>query len=248
MIHGVVRSSSLLLLLAAVAGCPREGVPRYETPAIEKLTQEEPARAEPTGDEALQVEPTPDDSEGAAEEFSHLDEAPPREGAELLGTRAPEWETDLWINSDPLKLSELRGQVVLVRFWTDTCPFCEASAPALARLHSSYASKGLKVIGIYHPKPPRDEPVASVKAAAKRLGMEFPIALDNEWRTLRRYWFGQRRGYTSVSFLIDKEGKIRHIHPGPEFHPDPSGDHPSCDEDYRRMESWVRRLLEESPG
>ncbi|MCZ6689155.1 MAG: redoxin domain-containing protein [Planctomycetota bacterium] len=176
---------------------------------------------------------------------------PPAEGAELIGSEAPKWDNELWIHSDPLKLQDLRGQVVLVRFWTDTCPFCEASAPALGQLHSEYGSKGLKVIGMYHPKPPRDEPLSSVKKSAERLGISFPIAVDNDWATLRKYWTGSstRRGYTSVSFLIGKRGKIRHIHPGPEFHADPTGEHPVCEKEFRRMERWVQKLLaEEGPS
>ncbi len=42
----------------------------------------------------------------------------PAEGAELIGTRAPGWETAEWLNGEPLRLEDLRGKVVLVRWWT----------------------------------------------------------------------------------------------------------------------------------
>ena len=136
---------------------------------------------------------------------------------------------------------------MLVRFWTDTCPYCRASAPGLSQLHGEYADEGLRVIGVYHPKPPREETAASVKEAMERIGIDFPVALDNDWATLRAWWLQRRRAATSASFLLDRAGKIRHIHPGPELHPDPSGEHPECDADFRTMEAWVRKLLAEKP-
>ena len=58
--------------------------------------------------------------------------APATEGSDMIGHKASRWEVRDWINSKPLTLEELRGKVVLVRWWTAPgCPFCEASAPAL---------------------------------------------------------------------------------------------------------------------
>ena len=54
-----------------------------------------------------------------------------KEGDELIGKPAPEWGTLEWMNSQPLTLNELADKVVLIRWWTETCPFCAASAPAL---------------------------------------------------------------------------------------------------------------------
>ena len=169
----------------------------------------------------------------------------PVAGAELIGTVAPAWKNATWIDTEPLTLDALRGQVVLVRFWTDTCPYCEASAPALTQLHREYADRGLRVIGMDHPTPPRDETRESVKKAMDRIGIGFPVALDNDWATLRLWWLQRRRRATSASFLLDRTGKVRHIHPGPELHPDPSGEHPECDADFQEMKAWVEKLLAE---
>ncbi len=38
--------------------------------------------------------------------------------ASLVGKQAPEWTNDTWINSEPLRLKDLRGKVVLIEFWT----------------------------------------------------------------------------------------------------------------------------------
>ena len=50
-------------------------------------------------------------------------------------------------------------------------------------------------------------------------GFRFPIAIDADWATLRRWWLeAAPRRATSVSFLLDRDGVIRHVHPGPAYH------------------------------
>ncbi len=141
-------------------------------------------------------------------------------GAELVGTKAPGWEGVEWLSAEPLRLEDLRGKVVLVRWWTDTCSYCRRSAPALNEFHARYARRGLIVIGMYHPKP-IDRPITAseIREAAQERGFDFPIAIDRGWSVLRHWWLdGGRRSATSVSFLIDQRGVIRHVHPGPAFH------------------------------
>lgn len=142
-----------------------------------------------------------------------------KEGSELLGTRPPDWEVGEWMNSSPLTLGGLRGQAVFVRWFTGAeCPFCRASAPALRRLHERYAERGLVVIGFYHHKSAAPLEAERVAAYAVELGFTFPLAIDDGWRTLRRWWLdGADRSWTSTSFLLDREGRIRWIHPGGEL-------------------------------
>ncbi len=99
----------------------------------------------------------------------------PAEGAELIGTRARGWETAEWLNGEPLRLEDLRGKVVLVRWWTDTCPYCARSAPALNEFHEQYAARGLTVVGVYHPKP-IDRPITAgeIREAARDGASVFP--------------------------------------------------------------------------
>ena len=85
------------------------------------------------------------------------------------------------MNSQPLKLSELADKVVLIRWWTETCSFCSRSAPALNEFYETFKDKGLVVIGTYHPKPPGPRRQKVLEKAVKRLGFEFPIALDMDW-------------------------------------------------------------------
>src|SRR6516165_7437040 len=110
----------------------------------------------------------------------------------LIGTKAPEWEVGTWINSRPLTLKELRGKVVLIRWWTGPgCPYCIASAPILRDLNKRYGKEGLVVIGFYHPKSEELVNRSEVAQLAKDLEMDFPVAVDAEWKTLNRYLLNQ---------------------------------------------------------
>jgi peroxiredoxin len=139
-------------------------------------------------------------------------------GSELIGTPAPQWQNQQWLNSKPLTLSELKGKVVLLRFFMESsCPMCRASAPYLNAFQQEYRDRGFTVIGMYTPKPqPRQTPIEAVKSFVQDYGFQFPVTLDNDWVTLNKFWLKRvpRAEYTSVSFLIDKDGIIRYIHPG----------------------------------
>jgi thiol-disulfide isomerase/thioredoxin len=156
----------------------------------------------------------------------------------LLGTRPPEWEVGDWINSKPLTLKDLAGKVILVRWWTSGCPFCKATAPALDEFHARYHDEGLVVIGFYHHKSDTPLKVEQVKESAAKLGFEFPVAIDRDWRTLKRWWLDDNpRSWTSVSFLIDRKGMIRHIHPG--------GQYVRGDRAYETLKAKIEELLKE---
>lgn len=170
-------------------------------------------------------------------------------GSDRIGLAAPSFEFDGWLNSEPLSLEDLGGRVVLVRWWTETCPFCASSAPALRAIDAQYSPQGLTVIGVYHPKADRDGPldVARVERAVAARELDFPIAIDWDWRngTLKDWWLtGPDRPATSVTFLLDKSGVIQYIHPGMEYH-DPSGSegHAMCAADMIGIRSEIERLL-----
>ncbi|PYT25117.1 MAG: alkyl hydroperoxide reductase [Acidobacteria bacterium] len=169
-------------------------------------------------------------------------------GDDRLGLVAPPLQLQHWVYSPALEISTLRGKVVLIRWWTEGCPFCVATAPALREFDRKYASRGLRVIGIFHPKPPGDWSVDRMRAAGARLGLRFPLALDAEWSALNRWWPElEKRCWTSVSFLVDKRGIIRYVHPGGEYHEAlQDSDHARCDRDYKQIDHLVERLLHEN--
>ncbi|MBX7220539.1 MAG: TlpA family protein disulfide reductase [Blastocatellia bacterium] len=139
--------------------------------------------------------------------------------AVLLGKPAQPWQVSTWVNSKPLTLSGLKGKVVLVRWWTSGCPFCENTAPALNEFATRYQPQGLQVVGLYHHKAETPLTVGHVKRTARKLGFTFPIGIDNDWKNLRSWWLDPlpEADFTSVTFLIDRQGVIRFIHPGGQY-------------------------------
>lgn len=170
-----------------------------------------------------------------------------RGGRDRVGQPAPAWGPMQWLSSDPLSLPDLRGRVVLIRFWTDTCPFCRATAPALAQLDADYRERGVSVIGMYHPKPRGAQPTRQhVAEVIEGWGWRFPVALDLDWSVLDAFWLAEAdREYTSVSFVLDRQGVIRYVHPGPEFHPDGPPSHDQCRRDYAEVREVLDALLAE---
>lgn len=166
--------------------------------------------------------------------------------ATVVGRPVPELPELRWVQGGPLTLVGLRGRVVLIRFFTDRqCPFCSATAPALNELHRELAPRGLVVLGIYTPKPgPRPTSVDEVRRTVAAYGFRFPVAVDDEWTALRRLWLDRADGgWTSASLLIDRDGVVRHVHPGGVFakgSPDPQ-----ARRDYDEMRAAVEGLLAE---
>lgn len=154
----------------------------------------------------------------------------------IVGHPAPAWDVD-WMGEPALTVEALRGRVVLVRWFSEGCPYCAETAPTLAALHDELAPRGLSVIGIYHHKS--DEPLepAQVRALAERFHFRFPVAIDHDWKTLRAWWLDDHEGWTSVTFLIDRRGVVRYVHTGGSFAPG--------SDDAAQMRRWIDALLAE---
>ena len=115
-----------------------------------------------------------------------------------------------WLNSTPLKVADLKNQVVLVQIWTFACINCQRTLPYITRWHRQYAAQGLKVIGIHTPEFPFERDVNNVKKALKRHKISYPVALDNEYKT----WNAYHNNYWPHLFLADRQGFLRYDHIG----------------------------------
>ena len=115
-----------------------------------------------------------------------------------------------WLNSEPLDLAGLRGQVVLVDFWTYSCINCQRTLPYLTRWAEEYADDGLVVIGVHAPEFAFEREARNVADAAERFGIRYPIALDNDFATWRAY--DQR--FWPAKYLVDTDGTVRQVHYG----------------------------------
>ena len=136
-----------------------------------------------------------------------------------------------WINSEPIKLADLRGKVVLLDFWGTWCGPCVGGMPDLMDLYDKYHDKGLVIIGIH------DDSMNSVKELEKKIGelskknwngrkIPFAIALDGGGYCRIEGTGKAARGATTAAYgvqswpttvLIDKHGKIFSNGSGTEF-------------------------------
>lgn len=115
-----------------------------------------------------------------------------------------------WINSPPLTLSELKGKVILIDFWTYSCINCLRTLPYLKNWDRDYQKEGLVIIGVHTPEFEFEKEYDNVKKATEHLGIHYPVALDNDYGT----WNAYHNHYWPAHFLIDQEGKIRMVHFG----------------------------------
>jgi len=128
----------------------------------------------------------------------------------LVGKRAPELSEGKWINSPPLKLSDLRGKVVLLEFWTFGCYNCRNTIPYLKDWYENYGGEKFEIVGVHSPEFDSEKLFSNVVKQSQDLGIKYPIVTDNELKTWRAY----DQEYWPVLYLIDKKGIIRYVHIG----------------------------------
>ena len=75
-------------------------------------------------------------------------------------------------------------------------------------------AKKSAVVAVYHPKPPRDVTPDAVREAAKAIGMPGALGIDRDWKVLERWKAGEKYDFTSLTFLVDRKGKVRFVHKG----------------------------------
>ena len=127
------------------------------------------------------------------------------------GDAAPEFaDIGEWINSDPLTMDDLRGQVVLIDFWTYTCINCIRTMPYLRDWHEKYADQGLAIVGVHTPEFEFEKVTENVVASTEELGVGWAVAQDNDFRTWRAY----NNRYWPAKYLIDADGIVRYTHFG----------------------------------
>jgi thiol-disulfide isomerase/thioredoxin len=115
-----------------------------------------------------------------------------------------------WLNSPPLTLAGLLGQVVLLDVWALECLNCHRSVPWLLEIEKRHAARGLRVLGVHTPEFEHEKDRAAVVRKVKELGLDHPVMLDNDaayWRLLgNRYW--------PTFYLVDRQGRMRGIYIG----------------------------------
>jgi len=118
-----------------------------------------------------------------------------------------------WLNTPsnrPLTIKGLRHKVVLVDFWTYSCINCLRTLPHLRAWYSAYHRDGLQIVGVHTPEFAFEHVLSNVRSAVGRLGVSWPVALDNNYAT----WTAYSNQYWPADYLIDKTGRIRSVHFG----------------------------------
>jgi thiol-disulfide isomerase/thioredoxin len=139
-----------------------------------------------------------------------------------------------WLNSAPLQLADLRGQVLLVEFWTFDCINCRNTLPWLKAIHDEYAAHGLRVISVHTPELPQERDPDNVRAAVEELGVTYPVMIDEDFS----YWRALNNRYWPAFYLVGRDGHIADTAIG-ELHKG----HRRGDE----MEAAIRKLLTSKP-
>ncbi len=137
---------------------------------------------------------------------------------------------DEWVNSRPLTLAGLRGKVVLIDFWTYSCINCLRTLPHVEAWDRTYRKDGLVIVGVHSPEFAFESVPSNVRSAVKRLGVRYPVALDNAFGT----WSAWGNQYWPAKYLIDRRGHVRYAHFG--------------EGDYDVTEQNIRLLLGDRPG
>jgi thiol-disulfide isomerase/thioredoxin len=133
-----------------------------------------------------------------------------------------------WINSPPLTAEGLKGKVVVVQFWTYSCVNWLRTLPYARTWARKYRDAGLVVIGVHSPEFGFEHQVANVRWAAKSFGVEYPIAVDNDFEI----WRGFGNQYWPALYIIDGRGRVRHRHFG--------------EGEYEQSERVIQELLAEA--
>lgn len=110
-----------------------------------------------------------------------------------------------WLNSKPLTLASLKGQVVMVEFWTFECWNCYRSFPWLNAVYQRLQPQGLALIGVHTPEFAREKVRANIAAKLIEFDVKNPVMIDNDFSTWNA--FGNR--YWPAFYLIDKQGRVR---------------------------------------
>jgi thiol-disulfide isomerase/thioredoxin len=137
-----------------------------------------------------------------------------------------------WFNTPaaaPLSPGSLQGKVVLVDFWTYTCINCLRTLPHVEGWYERYRGSGLIIVGVHTPEFAFERVPSNVRAAIDRLGVTYPVALDNDYAT----WNAFANRYWPAKYLIDRRGRVRYAHFG--------------EGRYEETEDAIRTLLAE-PG
>ncbi|MFD4592788.1 cytochrome c biogenesis protein DipZ [Streptomyces rubiginosohelvolus] len=218
-----VIAGSLMIVLALglafdVTAAIQRSLPDYTSGVQKKIEDNETARQQLSGlydDSNKELSRCQD----GADELRSCGQAPPIEGI------------NSWFNTpgdQPVNLKSLRGKVTLIDFWTYSCINCQRAVPHLQDWERAYKDAGLRIIGVHSPEFAFEKKRSNVISGAKKLGVTWPVALDNDLTT----WDNYRNRFWPAKYLIDAQGTVRYFKFG--------------EGQYDQTETMIRELLRQA--
>jgi thiol-disulfide isomerase/thioredoxin len=116
----------------------------------------------------------------------------------------------VWLNSPPLSAAGLRGNVVLIDFWTYTCINWLRTLPYVRAWAEKYRDHGVVVIGVHTPEFSFEHDLENVRRSARDMRVDYPIAIDNDYAI----WSAFNNHYWPALYIVDAQGRIRSHHFG----------------------------------
>ncbi|MEU9677930.1 cytochrome c biogenesis protein CcdA [Streptomyces parvus] len=218
-----IAAGCLMIVLAVglaldVTAAIQRSLPNYTSGVQKKIEDSDAARQQLSG---LYDNSNKELSrcEDGADELRSCGQAPALEGI------------DSWFNTPgdrPVDLKSLRGKVTLIDFWTYSCINCQRAVPHLQDWERAYQDAGLRIIGVHSPEFAFEKKRSNVVSGAEKLGVTWPVALDNELTT----WDNYRNRFWPAKYLIDAEGTVRYFKFG--------------EGEYDKTEKMIRELLRQA--
>ncbi len=122
----------------------------------------------------------------------------------LTGQTAPDFVLKS-ATGENLRLSEYRGDVVMINFWATWCGPCRQEMPLLDELYGRYQRVGFNLLGINI-----DDDSRRAMAMVNELGISFPVLFDEDKKVSKLYEVEAM----PLTILLDREGTVRHVHHG----------------------------------
>ncbi|MER6466940.1 cytochrome c biogenesis protein DipZ [Streptomyces sp. NPDC001228] len=215
---GCLMTALALALAFNVTDAIQRALPDYTSAAQQKIEDSDVARQKLSG---LYNDSNKELSrcEDGVDELRSCGQAPPIAGIAK------------WLNTPggrPVDLKQERGKVVLVDFWTYSCINCQRSLPHIEAWDRAYRNAGLEVIGVHSPEFAFEKDAANVAGQARKLGVTYPVALDNQLTT----WNNYRNRFWPAKYLIDAHGTVRYFKFG--------------EGQYAQTEDLIRTLLKQA--
>ncbi len=224
-VAGAVFLVTGLALALGLADTLQRAVPGYVSAIQQRVEDSQAAR-----DALASLSRTNDIDQGRTLTFDECERGP----SQLADCGpAPEFTgIEDWLNTangQALTLRQLseEGRVVLVDFWTYSCINCQRTLPYLTAWDAAYRDQGLTIVGVHSPEFAFERQVDNVAERAADFGVEYPIAIDNDFATWRAY----HQRYWPAKYLIDRSGRVRQVHYG--------------EGAYAQTEELIRQLLAE---